>query len=134
MKLKKIGQGVVYPALRRVQVGVGRGVADAVPEEQGRRLDQFLAEALEDRTLFVQGSIDLLCTFADGHMELCDYKTDHITPEERRDPSLLQVRMTESHRDQLLQYAAAVEEMYGIRPTKAYIFSLPLGEAVEIEV
>jgi ATP-dependent helicase/nuclease subunit A len=91
-----------------------------------------LAEALEDRTLFVQGSIDLLCTFADGHMELCDYKTDHITPEERRDASLLQARMTEAHRDQLIQYAAGVEEMYGVRPTKAFIFSLPLGEAVEI--
>ena len=90
------------------------------------------AEALGDRTLFVQGSIDLLCTFEDGHMELCDYKTDHITAAERRDPSLLQVRMTAAHRDQLLQYAAAVEEMYGVRPSKAYIFSLPLGEAVEI--
>ena len=91
------------------------------------------AEALEDRTLFVQGSIDLLCTFSDGHMELCDYKTDHITEAERRDPSLLQARMTLAHRDQLIQYAAAVEEMYGVRPTKAYIFSLPLGEAVEID-
>ncbi|MBQ9150874.1 MAG: UvrD-helicase domain-containing protein, partial [Clostridia bacterium] len=91
-----------------------------------------LAEALGTRTLFVQGSIDLLATFPDGHMELCDYKTDHITAEERRDPALLQARMTAAHRDQLLQYAAAVEEMYGRRPTKAYIFSLPLGEALEI--
>ncbi len=94
--------------------------------------NEALAEALGDRTLFVQGSIDLLCTFPDGHLELCDYKTDHITPDERRDPSLLQARMTEAHRDQLRQYAAAVEEMYGVRPSKAYIFSLPLGEAVEI--
>ena len=91
-----------------------------------------LAEALGERTLFVQGSIDLLCTFADGHLELCDYKTDHITPAEREDPSLLRTRMTEAHRDQIMQYAAAVEEMYGVRPTKAYIFSLPLGEAIEI--
>ena len=92
------------------------------------------AEALGDRTLFVQGSIDLLCTFPDGHVELCDYKTDRITPEERSDPSLLKARMTEAHRDQLIQYAAAVEEMYGIRPAKAYIFSLPLGEAVDIDL
>ena len=92
------------------------------------------AEALEDRTLFVQGSIDLLCFYPDGHAELCDYKTDHITAAERADPSRLQARMTDRHRNQILQYAAAVEEMYGVRPTRAYIFSLPLGEAVEIEV
>ena len=93
-----------------------------------------LAEALGERTLFVQGSIDLLCTFPDGHMELCDYKTDRITAEERRDPSLLTRRMTERHGDQLSQYAAAVEETFGVRPTKAYIFSLPFGDAVEIAI
>ena len=93
-----------------------------------------LAQALGERTLFVQGSIDLLCTFPDGHMELCDYKTDRITAEERRDPSLLTRRMTERHGDQLCQYAAAVEETFGVRPTKAYIFSLPLGDAVEIAI
>ena len=90
------------------------------------------AEALGDRTLFVQGSIDMLCFYPDGHAELCDYKTDYITEDERQDPSLLQKRMADKHRDQILQYAAAVEEMYGVRPTAAYIFSLPLGEAVEI--
>jgi hypothetical protein len=92
------------------------------------------AEALADRTLFVQGSIDLLCVFPDGHLEICDYKTDHITSAERADPHLLQDRMNQSHREQLFQYATAVEEMYGVRPTRAYVFSLPLGEAVEIEL
>ncbi len=92
------------------------------------------AEALGERTLYVQGSIDLLATFSDGHIELCDYKTDHITPVERADPALLTARMTEKHGDQLRQYAAAITEMYGIRPSKVYIFSLPLGEAVEIAI
>jgi ATP-dependent exoDNAse (exonuclease V) beta subunit len=92
------------------------------------------ADALGDRTLFVQGSIDLLCFYPDGHVELCDYKTDHITAEERNDPALLQAHMADKHRNQIRQYAAAVEETYGLRPTKAYIFSLPLGEAVEMEV
>jgi ATP-dependent helicase/nuclease subunit A len=92
------------------------------------------ADALGDRTLFVQGSIDLLCFYPDGHVELCDYKTDHITAEERNDPALLQTHMADKHRNQIRQYAAAVEETYGLRPTKAYIFSLPLGEAVEMEV
>ncbi len=93
-----------------------------------------LAEALGERTLFVQGSIDLLCFFPDGSVELCDYKTDHITPAERRDHSLLQKRMQERHGDQLAQYAAAVEETFGKRPAKAYIYSLPLGDAVEITI
>ncbi len=94
--------------------------------------DADLSEALGDRTLFVQGSIDLLTVFPDGHIEICDYKTDHITAEERKNPALLHARMIESHRDQLLQYAAAVEEVYGQRPAKAYIFSLPLGQALDI--
>ena len=93
-----------------------------------------LAEALGERTLMVQGSIDLLSIFPDGHIELCDYKTDHITPAERQDHSLLQKRMQERHGDQLAQYAAAVEETFGKRPDKTYIYSLPLGEAVEITV
>ena len=96
--------------------------------------DPDLSDALGERTLFVQGSIDLLCHFPDGHLELCDYKTDHITDAERRDPALLAARMTKAHRDQLRQYADAVEEAYGKRPAKAYIFSLPLGEAVEIQL
>jgi ATP-dependent exoDNAse (exonuclease V) beta subunit len=96
--------------------------------------DTALAEALGERTLFVQGSIDILCEFEDGHLEICDYKTDHITKAEREDPSLLQKRMTERHGHQLAQYAAAVEETFGVRPTKAYIFSLPLGEALEIDI
>ncbi len=91
-----------------------------------------LAEALGDRTLFVQGSIDLLLVFEDGHIEICDYKTDRITPAERKDPSLLQRRMQEAHADQLRQYAAAVTETYGRAPSRVFIYSLPLGDAVEI--
>lgn len=98
----------------------------------GLTADPELSNALESRTLFVQGSIDLLVFFPDGSIALCDYKTDHITSEERHNPSLLQARMTEAHRDQILQYALAIEEMYGRKPSKAYIFSLPLGDAVEI--
>lgn len=96
--------------------------------------DTAFAEALGDRTLFVQGSVDLLCHYDDGHIELCDYKTDRLTDEELADPSLLALRMKERHGNQLLQYAAAIEERYGQRPSRIFIFSLPLGEAVEIDV
>lgn len=93
-----------------------------------------LSAALGDRTLYVQGSIDLLCRFEDGHMEIADYKTDRITPEERADPALLAAHMKERHGNQLTQYAAAMAEVYGEVPTKVYIYSLPLGEAVEINL
>ncbi len=93
-----------------------------------------LAEALGDRTLYVRGSIDLLCQYPDGRLEICDYKTDHITREEREDRSLLVTHLCEKHLSQLKQYAAAMEEMYGKRPDKVYIFALALGEAVEIEL
>lgn len=96
--------------------------------------NETLATALGDRTLYVQGSIDLLCEFADGHLELCDYKTDRITPDEQRDPTLLAAHMRGKHGDQLLQYVTAVEEMYGRRPEHVYIYSLPLGEAVEVSI
>ena len=93
-----------------------------------------LSEALGDRTLYVQGSIDLLAIFPDGHIELCDYKTDRITVDERADRTLLVSHMKEKHGDQLRQYAAAVEDLYGKRPSAIYIFSLPLGEAIEMDI
>ncbi len=93
-----------------------------------------LAEALGDRTLSVQGSIDLLAVFPDGHIELCDYKTDRITAAERADRTLLAAHMKEKHGEQLRQYAAAVADMYGKMPTAVYIFSLSLGEAVEVDI
>ena len=92
------------------------------------------SEALGDRTLLVQGSIDLLCIFPDGHMEICDYKTDHITSDERSDPSLLQARMREEHGEQLAQYVEAVKEMYGVRTMRVSVFSLPLGEALDMNI
>ncbi len=118
---------------------------EAIRMERERRFTRFVplasltadpafAEALGDRTLYVQGSIDMLCEFSDGHIEIADYKTDRITEEERKDPSLLADRMKERHGDQLRQYVEAVFEMYGKRPTRVYIYSLPLGEAVEIDI
>ncbi len=94
----------------------------------------ILAEALGERTLYVQGAIDLLCEFPDGHIELCDYKTDRLTKEERDDPLLLAAHMQERHGHQLAQYVTAIEEMYLRKPTHVYIYSVPLGEAVEIKV
>lgn len=93
-----------------------------------------LAEALGESTLYVQGSIDLIAEYADGSLEICDYKTDRITPAEREKSALLAARFAEVHGAQLEQYMAAVSEIYGRTPTAVTIYSLPLGEAVHISV
>ncbi len=92
-----------------------------------------LAEALEGRTLYVQGSVDLVLHFPDGRLEICDYKTDRVTAEERSDPTLLRRHLWERHGEQLMQYAAAMEEMYGRRPDAAHIYALSAGVVVSFE-
>lgn len=84
------------------------------------------------KTLHVQGSIDLLLIGRDGSIVLCDYKTDRPSPEERRDRDLYRARMIQAHKDQLTHYARAVQELFGRAPDRAYVFSLTLGEAIEL--
>ena len=84
------------------------------------------------KTLHVQGSIDLLLIGQDDSIVLCDYKTDRPTPEERRDHALYRDRMIHAHKDQLSHYTRAVRELLGREPDKAFVFSLTLGEAIEL--
>lgn len=92
-----------------------------------------LSELISDRKIFIQGSVDLLIENHDGSIYLCDYKTDRITAEERKNPALLQARMTEAHKHQLDQYSHAIERIFGKKPERTYILSLALGDAVEIK-
>ena len=91
-----------------------------------------LASRLENETLLVQGSIDLLLTMPDGQVILVDYKTDHISEAERAKPSLLRARMQERHGDQLACYAKAVHNLLGREPDQMRIYSLPLGASLLI--
>ena len=91
-----------------------------------------LSSLISDKKIFVQGSVDLLIENHDGSIFLCDYKTDRITPEERKNPALLQARMTEAHKHQLDQYSYAIERIFGKKPERTYILSLAFGDAVEI--
>ena len=94
---------------------------------------QELAHDLEGQHLFVQGSIDLLLQMPDGALYLIDYKTDRISEEERQDIPRLQARMRQAHGTQLSYYAQAVKELWGKTPDKTFIYSLPLGSAIEIQ-
>lgn len=90
--------------------------------------------ALSGQTILVQGSIDLLLRMHDGRLLLFDYKTDHITDAERENPALLQRRMSERHGNQLACYAYAVRQLFGAAPDEIYIYSLPLGRTVQIDI
>ena len=94
--------------------------------------DPALADALKDRELFVQGSIDLVLVGSDGHISLYDYKTDHVTPEERADRALLRSHLSARHGNQLACYSRAIENLFGKRPDKICLFMLAIGEAIEI--
>ena len=90
----------------------------------------FIAELGEEK-LPIQGVIDLFYTDADGKLILCDYKTDRLTPAERRDPTLAAKMLSARHGQQLAYYARALQEICGKAPDKILIYSLPLGDAVE---
>jgi ATP-dependent helicase/nuclease subunit A len=94
--------------------------------------DDTLSEKIKDEKLLVQGVIDIFFESADGKLILCDYKTDHLTREELSSPSLARQKLEEAHSDQLSYYAEALRAMLGKYPDKVLIYSLPLGDAVEI--
>ena len=97
-------------------------------------MDAAFAERLQDEKLLVQGVIDLFYTDADGNLVLCDYKTDRLSPEELKDPTAAARKLMARHGEQLSYYAMALAEICGKAPDRILIYSLPLGEAVEVNL
>ena len=91
-----------------------------------------LKDLVRDKKIFVQGSIDLLIETKDGEILLCDYKTDKISAEEKSDREILVKNMRDRHKEQLEEYRFAVNEIFGKNPAKVFIYSIPLGEIIEI--
>ena len=120
-------------AVRAFCVKSGLPAAEGVDEKVWAALVDATYN-LGDRTLYVQGSVDLLCEYPDGRITVADYKTDRISRAERDDPTLLAARLTDEYGSQLEQYAAAVREIYGRAPDRILIYSVPLGEALEIHL
>ena len=110
---------------REFNFGLFRPASDFTEREE-------LKLAVADKKIFVQGSIDLLIEDKNGDIILCDYKTDRITVEEKADRSLLVANMKEKHYSQLEEYRFAVKEIFGKLPAKTFIYSIPLGETIEI--
>ena len=96
--------------------------------------DNKFKEDVEQEEILVQGVIDLFFKAENGDIILCDYKTDYLTLEELQNEALVIEKMKQRHGRQLEYYAMAIEQLVGTRPNKILIYSLPLGEAVEIKL
>ena len=95
--------------------------------------DEEFKSSVDEEDILVQGVIDLFFEDEIGNIILCDYKTDHLLPEELRDETLVIKKMKERHGKQLEYYAMAIERFLGKAPDKILIYSLPFGEAIEIK-
>ncbi len=94
--------------------------------------NERLKTLVADKKIFVQGSIDLIIEKKNGDIIICDYKTDHVSAEERRDRALLAENMRKKHADQLREYSHAVTRIFGKAPDKIFIYSVPMGATVEM--
>ena len=83
--------------------------------------------------ILVQGVIDCLYEDLDGNLHLVDYKTDRLTWEERQDKTLAEQKMRDKHALQLSYYAKAVELIFGKQPSTVKVYSLHLGELVDVK-
>ena len=89
-------------------------------------------QVLREHSMFVQGSIDMILQMPDGTLILYDYKTDRVG--EDGDPKHLTKRFLLHHGNQLHCYAQALENYFGKKPDEIYIYSLPLGRSVKMEL
>ena len=94
--------------------------------------DGELKTLYENERVLVQGVIDCLYEDADGEYHLVDYKTDRLTPEERSDRDAARRKLMEKHALQLSYYAKAVELIFGKYPKTIEVYSLPLGDTLDV--
>lgn len=87
---------------------------------------------LAEETILLQGVIDCIIEDADGNLHLIDYKTDRLTKEELSDRSAAKKTLSEKHSLQLSYYALAIEKIFGKAPLTLRVYSLPLGDTVNV--
>ncbi len=90
--------------------------------------DAELSEKLRCEELLVQGVIDCVFEAENGDIILSDYKTDRV-PRDREEARAV---LRERHSSQLGYYREVSTKMFGKAPAKVYIYSLALGESIEI--
>lgn len=88
--------------------------------------------AFVGKEILLQGVIDCIVENEDGSLLLVDYKTDRLTKEELADKALAQRVLSKKHSLQLSYYAMAVESIFGKYPDSVQIYSLMLGDTVDV--
>jgi len=95
--------------------------------------DEDTKRALSGEELLVQGVIDGF--FLEGEsVILFDYKTDHLTDHELSDPEAARKKLSARHAEQLCYYKLALEKMFCRKVEEIYIYSLPLGRELSVDI
>ena len=94
--------------------------------------DSERKSSLSDEAILVQGVIDCIVEYPDGSLGLFDYKTDRLTKEEIANRPLAEKKLREAHSAQLGYYALAIEKIFGRKPLRVEVYSLPLGDTVPV--
>ncbi len=89
-------------------------------------------KALKNEQILVQGVIDCIILDGDGEYHLIDYKTDRLTKKQLEDRTLAEEELNGKHALQLTYYALAVEKLFGKLPKTVRVYSLHLGDTVNI--
>lgn len=110
---------------RELRFNVNFPAARFTEDEEKRR-------AYADKCVLVQGVIDCIIERDDGELLLIDYKTDRLSRAELKNKALAAEKLTRVHASQLSYYKMAVEKMFGRSPRSVAVYSLPLGDTVEI--
>ena len=95
--------------------------------------DEDAKRELSGEKLLVQGVIDGF--FLEGErVILFDYKTDYLTDNELSDPEAARQKLSARHAQQLCYYKMALEKMFDRKVEEIYIYSLPLGREVSVDI
>ena len=91
--------------------------------------NEELKESLSGVPLLIQGVIDLIFADGDGEYTLIDYKTDRVSLKNREESREI---LRQRHQRQLYYYSAVCEKMFGKKPKNRRIYSLALGELIDV--
>ncbi|MBO7195813.1 MAG: UvrD-helicase domain-containing protein [Clostridia bacterium] len=94
--------------------------------------DEEKKNSLGERKILVQGVIDCIIECEGGEIILCDYKTDRLTRDELSNRTLAEKKLRDKHSMQLGLYSLAIEQIFGKGPSVVQIYSLPLGDTIDI--
>ena len=87
----------------------------------------------DDVDITVQGVFDCIFEDADGRLVILDYKTDAMNSYEMRNPEAGREKLRRRHARQLYYYSMAAERIFGRAADEVYVYSLALGEAVDMK-